>query len=89
MDLKNSPQAEQTSREPTEPAGRSPVALIAVAGLAALCCGAPLLFAALAAMGGAGWFIAHGSLLAVPAVALAGGLLWWRSRRGRAGKAGP
>lgn len=57
---------------------------LALVALPVLCCGLPLLAIALIATGAGGWLFAHGSLLAVPALGLAVGLLVWRSARRRA-----
>ena len=54
---------------------------LALVALPALCCGVPLLAAALVASGAGAWLAAHGSLLAIPAVVLAAALLVWRRTR--------
>lgn len=59
----------------------SQIGMMALAGLAVVCCGVPLLIGALVATGAAGWLTAQGSLLTVLAVGAAVGLLWWRSKR--------
>lgn len=53
----------------------------ALVALPALCCGLPLLAAALVASGAGAWLATHGSLLAIPAVVLALALLVWRRAR--------
>ena len=53
----------------------------ALVALPVLCCGVPLLVAALVATGAGAWLAGHGSLLAIPAVVLAAALLVWRRTR--------
>ena len=57
---------------------------LALVALPVLCCGLPLLAAALVSTGAGAWLVAHGSLLAVPVLGLAVGLFIWRSARKRA-----
>lgn len=57
------------------------VGLVALAAAGAVCCALPLVATALFTTGAAGWLLARGSLLAIPVMALAVGLWWWRFRR--------
>lgn len=55
---------------------------LALVAVPVVCCGLPLLVAGLIATGAGAWLAVHGYLLAIPAVALAAGLLAARYIRG-------
>lgn len=59
------------------------LAALALVALPALCCAGPVLVAALVASSAGAWLAGHGSLLALPAAAVAGaaGFWLWRSWR--------
>jgi len=59
------------------------VGTVALVALPVICCGLPLLVAGLVATGAGAWLATNGSLLAIPAVVLAAGLLWVRNLRMR------
>ena len=59
------------------------IGTLALFALPALCCGLPLLIIALISTGAGAWLFTHGSLLAVPALGLAAGLLVWRGTKRR------
>lgn len=65
------------------PGDRSTLAALGITALAVLCCGLPLLAAAVVASGAGSWLAARGSLLALPVLGVAAGLLWWGWRRSR------
>ena len=55
---------------------------LALVAVPVVCCGLPLLVAALIATGAGAWLAVHGYLLAIPSVALAAALLAARYVRG-------
>ena len=83
MDLSGPARRDRSAEYPSSTDRSAMVAMLALAALPILCCGLPLLFAALVAAGGAVWLLVHGFLIGFPLLTLAAGLWWWRSRRSR------
>ena len=65
------------------PARADPLAVIGLAAITAACCGLPFVAAALAGAGAGAWLIVHGSVVAVPVLAVSAAVFWWRWGRGR------
>jgi hypothetical protein len=60
--------------------GAATAGMVGLAAITLICCIAPLI-GGLAAFGAMAWLGAHRSLLAIPAAAVASGLVWWGLRR--------